>query len=84
MENTFQSVFDCHPKVDEIFVVDEMPFLEAGHAQSHANVTGKPVRTVKRPKATSVKGPETEEPKPAKEPKAPKGPKAPKEPKAPE
>lgn len=47
MEN-FQSVFECHPLVDEIFVVDGMPFLEPGHAQSHSVNTGKPVERVKR------------------------------------
>lgn len=49
MDNKFQSVFECHPQVDEIFVVDGMPFLEPGHAQSHSVNTGKPVERVKRP-----------------------------------
>lgn len=44
----FKSVFDCHPGVSEIFVVDGMPFLNAGHAQSHSITTGKPVEVIKR------------------------------------
>lgn len=58
MNDNFQSVFDCHPLVDEIFVVDGMPFLEAGHAQSHSVSTGKPVERVKRPAAEKPKAPE--------------------------
>ena len=58
MDNNFQSVFECHPTVDEIFVVDEMPFLEAGHAQAHSITTGKPVERVKRPTAEKPKAPE--------------------------
>lgn len=49
--NKYQPVFDCHPGVDEIFVVDGMPFLNAAHAQSHSNTTNKPVELIKRDQA---------------------------------
>lgn len=51
MEDNYKSVFECNPGAQEIYVVDGMPFLEAGHAQGHSITTGKPVETVKRPVA---------------------------------
>lgn len=51
MENNYKSVFECNPSAQEIYVVDGMPFLEAGHAQGHSITTGQPVQTVKRPVA---------------------------------
>jgi hypothetical protein len=48
MENNWKNVFDAYPEVDEIFVVDDMPFLEKGHAEGHSNTTKKPVKTFRR------------------------------------
>lgn len=44
----FDSVFECYPGVNEIYVVDGMPFLDPSQASSHANSTGKPMSVVKR------------------------------------
>lgn len=48
MEN-FQSVFDAYPDTQTIYVVGEMPFLQASHAESHSRTTGVPVRAINRP-----------------------------------
>lgn len=53
MEN-FQSVFDAYPDTQTIYVVGEMPFLQASHAESHSRTTGVPVRAINRP--TKVQG----------------------------
>ena len=70
----WQTVFDNYPSVNEIFVVDGMPFLKAEHAQAHSITTGQAVQSVQREK------PEAQH---SDEPEAPKNPKAPKQPKAP-
>lgn len=49
MENNWNNVFEAYPEVDEIYVVDDMPFLEEGHADGHSNTTKKPVQKFKRP-----------------------------------
>lgn len=46
----FKSVFDSYPDAQIIFVVGDMPFLEARHAESHSRSTGQPVIPIHRPK----------------------------------
>jgi hypothetical protein len=78
MDN-FNAVFECHPDVDRIFVVDGMPFLQASHAQAHANTTKKQIQVIDRkaaePQPKGKKGdpvPGDGDPDPAAEPQ-PKG-----------
>lgn len=42
-------VFESYPQAEQIFVVDDMPFTERGHADSHARATGHTVVVVARP-----------------------------------
>ena len=46
----WKEVFDAYPNAEEIFVVDNMPFLVEEHAKSHAKTTGKKVEKIERPK----------------------------------
>ena len=45
---TFQNVFKAHPKVNEIYVVDNMPFLDKKKAESYASDVEGKVKVVKR------------------------------------
>ncbi len=44
----WNNVFDNYPDVDQIYIVDDMPFLRADQAQAHGAATGKPVEPVSR------------------------------------
>lgn len=44
----FKSVFDCYPDADKIFVVGDMPFLNAGEAGNHAKMVSGNVEIVTR------------------------------------
>ncbi|MEO0625562.1 MAG: hypothetical protein AAFY91_01140 [Bacteroidota bacterium] len=51
-KNNFNGVFDAHPKVDQIYVCNGMPFIEEKHATNHSRTTGEDVEVVKRPTRT--------------------------------
>jgi hypothetical protein len=42
-------VFAVYPEEKEIYVCDNMPFLEKSQAEAHSRSTGEPVETIKRP-----------------------------------
>ncbi len=56
MKDKYQSVFDCNPTAEYVYVVDGMPFLKAEHAQGHSITTGKPVETIARPIPAQAEG----------------------------
>lgn len=44
----FDSVFEAYPDATVLYVVDDMPFVDAVAAKAHSISTGKPVETVQR------------------------------------
>ena len=44
----WKSVFDCYPDADKIFVVNDMPFLKMGEAETHAKFVQGKVEVVTR------------------------------------
>lgn len=50
----WQTVFDAYPKVNEIYVVAGMPFLEERQARAHAIQMKSGIQTIKRPGKSPV------------------------------
>lgn len=53
-----KEVFACHPTAERVFVVDDMPFLDHGHAQNYAGTIKKEVKTYVRHDVVTVVNPD--------------------------
>lgn len=50
----YNTVFECYPGVDEIYVVNEMPFIERKEADKYAKSVSASVQVIARKSAKSA------------------------------